>query len=531
MRERQRLASIFDALGPVMTGPSSSHTAGMVRIGKIARILLGGTPEHIELSFYGALAATYKGHFSDSAIVAGLLGMDEDAPEIAEALDIAHDKGIIIAYQLEMGSDKDPNTVAMFLSRDQDNVRIEASSIGGGEILVSKIDEFSVSLRGDEDGVMFVTTAYLNDDVINCLLGDAPVEIQYYDSDINPSKRLIKCLTKEPLPLSSIEKLKESTGIEKVFLLKNILGYRLVNREPLFSTLDGFLQYSFSKGISLPETVIHYEVKRSGINKDVISQKIRYIWKTMNQSVKEGLSGNRKLIASFIPSDYPIRMLNWVKEGRSLSGDVIGNAIANALAAMVTNGSLGCVVAAPTAGSCGVLAGALIAAAEKLNVQEIEIEGSLLVGAMIGALVAMRAPVSGAMGGCQSEIGVASAMTAASLVQLAGGTAKQVVHAFALVMKNMLGLVCDPVGGPVEIPCIKRNTIGVVAAFAGADMALAGIESAIPPDEVVTALINVQKLLPFELKGSMLGGLASTPTADRLKDQWLNMLHYDNVST
>ena len=149
-----------------------------------------------------------------------------------------------------------------------------------------------------------------------------------------------------------------------------------------------------------------------------------------------------------------------------------------------------------------------------------------MVGAMIGTLVAMRAPISGAMGGCQSEIGVASAMTAASLVQLAGGTAKQVVHAFALVMKNILGLVCDPVGGPVEIPCIKRNAIGVATAFAGADMALAGIESAIPPDEVITALVNVQKLLPFELRGSMMGGLASTPTANILKNQWRNMIQH-----
>ncbi|WP_323720685.1 L-serine ammonia-lyase, iron-sulfur-dependent, subunit alpha [Acetomicrobium sp.] len=526
MSEHQRLVSVFDALGPVMTGPSSSHTAGMVRIGKISRILLGDTPERIELSFYGALALTYKGHFSDSAIVAGLLGMDEDSPGIVNALDIARNQCINIKYQLNVDSDKDPNTVEMFLSRDQDNLHIEASSIGGGEILVSKVDEFSVSLKGDEDGVMFVATDYLNHDVINSLLGDNLLEIQYCNSDTNANKRLVKCLTKEPLSLTSIERLKQSTGIEKVFPLRNILSYKLVDHEPLFSTLDGFLQYSFSKGISLPEAVMHYEMKRSGIKKDEISQKIRHIWETMNQSVKDGLSGNRKLIASFIPSDDPIRMLNLVKKGRSLSGDVIGNAIANALAAMVTNGSLGCVVAAPTAGSCGVMAGALVAACEKFDVQETEIEGSLLVGAMIGTLVAMRAPVSGAMGGCQSEIGVASAMTAASLVQLAGGTAKQVVHAFALVMKNILGLVCDPVGGPVEIPCIKRNAIGVATAFAGADMALAGIESAIPPDEVITALVNVQKLLPFELRGSMMGGLASTPTANILKNQWRNMIQH-----
>ncbi len=147
---------------------------------------------------------------------------------------------------------------------------------------------------------------------------------------------------------------------------------------------------------------------------------------------------------------------------------------------------------------------------------------------MTGALIAMRAPVSGALGGCQSEIGVASAMTAAALAQLSGGTAKEVVHASSLALKNILGLICDPVAGPVEIPCIKRNAIGVANAFAASDMAIAGIESIIPPDEVVDALINVQKLLPVELRGSMRGGLASTPTAQKLKDKWFAKLGVKN---
>jgi L-serine dehydratase len=195
---------------------------------------------------------------------------------------------------------------------------------------------------------------------------------------------------------------------------------------------------------------------------------------------------------------------------------------------MTLNGCMGCVVAAPTAGSSGVLPGALLTAAEHLSSDIAEIEDALLVAAMTGALIAMRAPVSGALGGCQSEIGVASAMTAAALAQLSGGTAKEVVHASSLALKNILGLICDPVAGPVEIPCIKRNAIGVANAFAASDMAIAGIESIIPPDEVVDALINVQKLLPVELRGSMRGGLASTPTAQKLKDKWFAKLGVKN---
>ena len=139
---------------------------------------------------------------------------------------------------------------------------------------------------------------------------------------------------------------------------------------------------------------------------------------------------------------------------------------------------------------------------------------------MTGVLIAKRAPVSGALGGCQSEIGVASAMAAAGLVQLAGGTPLQCCEAMALALKNILGLICDPVAGPVEIPCIKRNAIGVGNAYVAADMALAGIRSVIPSDEVVDALINTQQLLPRELRGTLVGGLASTKTARQLKDVW-----------
>ena len=190
---------------------------------------------------------------------------------------------------------------------------------------------------------------------------------------------------------------------------------------------------------------------------------------------------------------------------------------------MESNGSMRQVVACPTAGSCGIMPGCLMTAAEKLGSSDDQIIDALLSGAMTGVLVAKRAPVSGALGGCQSEIGVSSAM-AAALAQLAGGSAKQVQEAYALALKNVLGLVCDPVAGPVEVPCIKRNAIGVANAFAAADMALAGIESIIPPDEVLDALINTQQYLPRELRGMMSGGLCATKKAHELKDWWYKKL-------
>lgn len=188
-------------------------------------------------------------------------------------------------------------------------------------------------------------------------------------------------------------------------------------------------------------------------------------------------------------------------------------AVARALAVMENNGSMRCVVAAPTAGAWRVLPGAILSVAEERGLSDDAIVDGLLVAAAVGVLVAMRAPISGAIGGCQSEIGVASAMTAAGLAQLGGrdsGTGyPRGGHRPQEPSRAHLAI---PWPGPVEIPCIKRNAVGVSNAFAAADMALAGIASRIPPDEVVDALINVQGLLHPDLRGNLRGGLASTAT-------------------
>ena len=191
------------------------------------------------------------------------------------------------------------------------------------------------------------------------------------------------------------------------------------------------------------------------------------------------------MVGGLVPRDSGKKLMDAVSKGKTAGGAVLGKAVARAIAAMETNACVGCVVAAPTAGSCGVIPGALITAVENAGANEEKAIDALLAAAIMGTLIAMKASLSGSIGGCQAEIGVASAMGASALVQLLGGDSKQVAHGMALALKNILGLICDPVAGPVEIPCIKRNGIGVANAFAAADMALAGLESAIPPDEVI----------------------------------------------
>lgn len=191
-------------------------------------------------------------------------------------------------------------------------------------------------------------------------------------------------------------------------------------------------------------------------------------------------------------------------------------AVSYALAVAEVNATMGKIVACPTAGSCGIMPAVLLTVQNQLDLSDEQVAEGLFTAAAIGAVIAHKASVSGAMCGCQAECGSAAAMASAASVELAGGTPKQAANACAMVLKNVLGLVCDPVAGLVEVPCAKRNAMGTSLALVCADMALAGIESVIPADEVIVAMKDVGRALPESLRETALGGLAVTPTAQKL---------------
>jgi L-serine dehydratase len=506
--------SLFDSLGPVMTGPSSSHTAGVLRIGRMGRQFIGGDPDAIELRFYGALAHTYKGHVSDAAIVGGLIGLKEDSPDIGRAYDLAAAKGIPVTLALDPSSDKNPNTVDMRLTKNGRILKVVGISVGGGEIRMTELDDFPLCLYGNEDALVVEATDQVD---LTDVLGDKLLHARREDAG---GRMLTVAALRVPATAAETRRAAAMPGVLRVFALTPIYDYKLVDAEPLLASVAELLALCRERGASIPDIAIAFEEKRSGLKREDVLRLAARIWDTMVASVERGIGGDNRLIAGFMPGDDGAKVMRLVQEGRNVSGRVMGTALARALAVMECNGCMGCVAAAPTAGACGVMPGALLTVAENLKSAPEDVHRALLAGAMMGVLIAMRAPVSGALGGCQSEIGVASAMTAAALVQLAGGAPAQVAHGMALALKNILGLICDPVAGPVEIPCIKRNGIGVGNAMAAADMALAGVESLIPPDEVIDALVNTQRLLPRDLRGTLSGGLASTPTARRFKDEW-----------
>ena len=213
------------------------------------------------------------------------------------------------------------------------------------------------------------------------------------------------------------------------------------------------------------------------------------------------------------------RLKQAIETGKHLCGDLMSNAIQMAMAVSEINAAMGKIVAAPTAGSCGILPGALGALIKVRGIPREEVALSLFTAGAIGMVVANKASIAGASGGCQAECGTASAMAAACIVELLGGTPEMAAHAVAIALKCILGLVCDPVAGLVEIPCIKRNASGVTLAFTAAEMALAGIKSAIPVDETIEALKRVGDGLPAALRETAQGGLAVTSTGQVLEQQ------------
>jgi L-serine dehydratase len=266
------------------------------------------------------------------------------------------------------------------------------------------------------------------------------------------------------------------------------------------------------------QTVIEYEKKNTGKDEEWVRFRMQRCLDVMREAGYQGVSQIQKTVGGLVSGDAP-RLERARTEGRTISGSTLVRATALALGAAEVNAALGRVVACPTAGSCGVLGGVVVAIAEDRGLPDSKLVEALFAAAGVGLIIAEHSMISGAMGGCQAECGVASAMGAAALVELAGGTPEQFGHAVAISLKNILGLVCDPVAGLVEVPCIKRNAGAVANAFIAADMALSGIRSVIPPDEVIVALKEVGELINPKLRDTLGAGLSKTATAQKIEEQ------------
>ncbi len=272
----------------------------------------------------------------------------------------------------------------------------------------------------------------------------------------------------------------------------------------------------------ISEIASMWEHKNTGVSEENIRINMEKAYNQMKKSVENGLSEKnntpRETKAKMLKDDAK-KIKKYSEQVDTITGDTVTKAMSYALSVMEVNCSMGRVVASPTAGSCGVLPAAIITLQEKRQLEDTEALKGLMNAGIIGAIIGKNASLAGAEGGCQAEIGAASAMAASALVEMSGGTPNMCFNAAAIALKNILGLVCDPVAGLVEVPCAKRNAMGVSNAMICADMALAGVESVIPFDEVVWAMGQIGKTMPATLKETSEGGLAVTPTGKKLRKQ------------
>ena len=283
-----------------------------------------------------------------------------------------------------------------------------------------------------------------------------------------------------------------------------------------YTTINELVETAKENGISVGEAVLKDQAVQMEQTEEHLLAQMEESLQVMEKAVESGMDPGLRSTSGLTGGDA-WKMMKYGKTG-GMTGSFMTGAMARAIAVSEYNAAMGKIVAAPTAGSCGIMPGCLVSVMKERGIAREKILRGMFTAAGFGMVIAKRASVSGAQGGCQAECGSAAAMTAAALTEIMGGTPQQAADACSIALKNQLGLVCDPVAGLVEIPCIKRNVAGIMIAFSSADMALAGITSRIPADEVVDAMKEVGDSLPCALKETAQGGLANTPTARRMRE-------------
>jgi L-serine dehydratase len=507
--------SIFnDVIGPVMRGPSSSHCAAALRIGRLARDLMDGEFDTVLVEFdrNGSLPTTHDTQGSDMGLCGGLMGWDAVDPRLPESLRILRESGVGIAMETVDAGDPHPNTYRLTLRKPGDVHTLRGISTGGGMVEVIDIDGFTISIGGDSFETLIYTDGN-GTDIINALkAGFDADEILLLEAN---GRQLIEVKASAFVPDELIAVL---SGVKLVRKLEPVLPV-LSGRDTRVSygTCAAMLEHDAGKGTPLWQLAVRYEMQRGGLTEEQVVSKMVEIVRILRASVAEGIAG----------TSYDDRVLGHqcgrfdelMRAGKLLDGGALNRIILYVTALMEVKSSMGVIVAAPTAGACAALPGAVIAMAESMGLGEEEMAKAMLASGLIGVFIATRWTFAAEVGGCQAEGGSAASMGAAALVTLAGGTLAQAVAASSMAFQSMIGLICDPVANRVEVPCLGKNVMAASNALSCANMALAGYDPVIPLDEVIETAKQVSKQMPRELRCTNLGGLSITPTAIALEEK------------
>ncbi len=504
--------SIFnDVLGPVMRGPSSSHSAAANRIGRIARALAGESIKKLVVRYdpNGSLVTTHKEQGSDLGLYGGLLGWTPDDPRLPGYLQALEEAGIEIELHYEDYDAPHPNFYRLEVHGESGTIyKLDAISTGGGMIELIAIDQIPFTSAGDYHHLLLWT------DQDSSLLPDLEVENISHHSSPDGVAFLNLSLRNQP-DQATVETLTDTFKATRARLLPAVLPVLArKNIEVPFSRSGEMLEAANNAGVPLWKMARRYEAERGGISEDEVMAQMDKIRVIMEAAIETGLNGTH-YDDRILPSQSP-GFQTAEKEGRLIQGEISNAIIRSVTAIMEVKSSMGVIVAAPTAGSCGAMPGAVLAVAHALGKSDEEKNAALLLAGMIGVFITLDATFAAEEGGCMAETGSGASMAAAALTWLAGGTNEQQMAAASVALQNSFGLVCDPIANRVEAPCLGKNIMAATNALSCTNMSLAGYDHLVPFDEVVIAMNKVAHQIPRELRCTNLGGLSITPTADRI---------------
>ena len=514
--------SIFDVLGPNMIGPSSSHTAGAAAIALLARKMMNGDLVRADFTLYGSFARTYRGHGTDRALLGGIMGFGADDRRIPDSFSIADAQGLSYSFTVnERETEIHPNTVDIRMEDSGGRVlTVRGESVGGGKVRITRIDQVEVDFSGeystliavqqDKPGVVAHITRCLSEKNVNI----AYMKL-YREEKGSTAYSIVE--SDDFLPEGAVQKIRENPYVRDVMLIQlqsekdmgldktagrheksDRTGSPHMDVKINFRNAAELSALCLKHGRPVSEIMLRRECSSAEVSREDVLARMGRAWEIMKESARTPIRTPKKSMGGLIGGEAQL-LSSHRAQGESVCGDVISRSITYAMAVLEVNTSMGLIVAAPTAGSSGVVPGVLLALQEEHGFSD---------EAVIQALFS-----AGAVGGCQAEIGVASAMAASAAVELMGGTPSQCLGAASTVLMNMLGLVCDPIGGLVEAPCQSRNASGAANALIAAELALSGVQQPIPFDEMLEAMYSVGKRLPAELRETARGGCAATPTA------------------
>lgn len=517
------MTSAFEILGPIMVGPSSSHTAGALRCAQVAASLMEAPIAHVRFVLHNSFAHTYRGHGTDRALVAGILGLSTDDERIRNAFDIARDHGL--SYEFVAGADDThlhPNTVDIEMVDEAGaECSVRGESLGGGRIRLSRINGVSVKITGEYDtvfvahrdarGVLAALTVLLSTYGLNIAF------MRTYRTERGGAAYTVFEL--DELPRGSqldalLSALRGHEHVQVATLIRMPGTTRVSAHDSIssdFSNAQELLDKCTGEGALIGDIARKREQELLGEAEahDAMARVID----VMRRETSEPIAHPARSLGGLIGGEAARVHNSSPAYAEQLMGGVQTDAVARAMAVLERSASMGVIVAAPTAGSAGIVPGCVLAAAAHAGASGEQVERALYTAAAIGLILTLNASVSGAEGGCQAEVGSASAMAAAALVELLGGTPQQALDAGSLALANLLGLVCDPVAGLVEVPCQTRNAIGVAAAFSSAQLALSGVRPLVPFDEMAAVMRDVGRSLPTSLRETAQGGIACAPSA------------------